>query len=69
MFNVTYKNATFEVEDGLSFRFVVSLVMNTVVQFFLIFFWTIPVGVASAMVSFEKLEEKLPFLKNCKKIR
>ena len=43
--------------------------MNTVVQFFLIFFWAIPVGVASAMVSFEKLEKELPFLKNCKKIR
>ena len=49
-------------------RFVISLVMNTIVQFFLIFFWTIPVGVASAMVSFEKLEKELPFLKNLEKL-
>lgn len=42
--------------------------MNTVVQFFMIFFWTAPVGVASAMVSFEKMEKKLPFLKNCKNL-
>lgn len=49
-------------------RFVISLVMNTVVQFFMIFFWTVPVGVASAMVSFEKLEKTLPFLKSLEKL-
>ena len=43
--------------------------MNTVVQFFMIFFWALPVGIASAMVSFENMEKKLPFLKECKKIK
>ena len=41
--------------------------MNTVVQFLMIFFWAIPVGIASTMVSFSELEQKIPFFKNRKK--
>lgn len=42
--------------------------MDTAVQFLLIFFWAVPVGVASAMVSFETLEKEVPFLKNCENV-
>ena len=45
-----------------------SFVINTVVQLLLIFFWAIPVGIASTMVSFKELEEKIPFLKNRKNL-
>ena len=45
-----------------------SFVINTVVQLLLIFFWAIPVGIASTMVSFRELEEKVPFLKNRKNL-